>query len=123
VRSLGRDIGRKLGCLGYISELRRIACGPFVLDQATDIHAFDDKCESFLVLPIETALGHMPMLDCSVAIATRLKQGQRLRLNDVQSFLSCSVRDDDVVCVVCEKKLIGLAWIQGGVVRPYRMFG
>ena len=123
VRSLGRDIGRKLGCLGYISELRRVACGPFSLEQATDIHAFDDKCESISVLPIETALGCMPMLNCPVAIATRLKQGQRLRLMDVQAFLSGSIQDSDVVCVVCEESLIGLVRIQGGVVQPYRMFG
>ena len=122
VRSLGRDIGRKLGCLGYISELRRVACGPFSLEQATDIHAFDDKCESFPVLPIEASLGSMAVLDCPVAIATRLKQGQRLRLSDVRSFLSCAVQDADVVCVYCEKKLIGLARIQGGIVQPYRMF-
>ena len=30
VRSLARDMGRKLGCLGHVSMLRRIAVGPFV---------------------------------------------------------------------------------------------
>ena len=29
VRSLARDMGRKLGCLGHVSMLRRIAVGPF----------------------------------------------------------------------------------------------
>ena len=123
VRSLGRDIGRKLGCLGYISQLRRVACGPFHLEQATDIHVFDDKKEAVAVLPIDMALAHMPMLNCPETIATRLKQGQRLRLKDIMPFLSVTVQDGDVVRIVSENRLIGLARIQCGIIHPYRMFG
>ena len=123
VRSLGRDIGRKLGCLGYISQLRRVACGPFHLEQATDIHVFDDKKEGVDVLPIDMALAHMPMLNCPETIATRLKQGQRLRLKDVMPFLSGSVQDGDIIRIIFESSLIGLARIQSGVIHPYRMFG
>lgn len=122
VRSLGRDIGRKLGCLGYISQLRRVACGPFNLDQATDISNFNEKREIISVLPIDMALNHMPMLNCPETIATRLKQGQRLRLKDVIPFLSAPMQDGDIIRIISETHLIGLARIQNGTVHPYRIF-
>ena len=123
VRSLGRDIGRKLGCLGYISQLRRVTCGPFNLDQATDISNFNEKRESISVLPIDMALNHMPMLNCPETIAKRLKQGQRLKLKDVIPFLSGTVQDGNVVRIMSEGNLIGLVRIQNSVFHPYRMFG
>ena len=120
VRSLGRDIGRKLGCLGYISALRRIACGPFKIEQTTDIHTFDDKKENVTVLPIDIALTQMPKLDCSAEVAMRLKQGQRLKLKDIMP--SIPLHDASIIRILSEGNLIGLARIQSGIIHPYRMF-
>lgn len=37
IRTLCADIARKLGCTGYMSELRRIRSGPFVISQALSL--------------------------------------------------------------------------------------
>ncbi|MGB6007260.1 tRNA pseudouridine(55) synthase TruB [Castellaniella sp.] len=39
VRTLAQDIGRRLGCLGHLSALRRTAVGPFALEQAIGLEA------------------------------------------------------------------------------------
>ncbi|WP_323017175.1 tRNA pseudouridine(55) synthase TruB [Castellaniella sp.] len=39
VRTLAQDIGRRLGCLGHLSALRRTAVGPFSIEQAIGLDA------------------------------------------------------------------------------------
>lgn len=37
IRSLCQDIAQRLGCAGFLSELQRIGCGPFTIDQAISL--------------------------------------------------------------------------------------
>ena len=37
VRSIARDLGARLGCLGHVAELRRLWSGPFTLEGAVDL--------------------------------------------------------------------------------------
>lgn len=39
VRALAQDIGRRLGCLAYLSALRRTAVGPFLIEHAVGLDA------------------------------------------------------------------------------------
>lgn len=39
VRTLAQDIGRRLGCLGHLSALRRTAVGPFAIEHAVGLEA------------------------------------------------------------------------------------
>lgn len=39
VRTLAQDIGRRLGCLGHLSALRRTTVGPFSIDQSIGLEA------------------------------------------------------------------------------------
>ncbi|WP_298015094.1 tRNA pseudouridine(55) synthase TruB [uncultured Castellaniella sp.] len=39
VRTLAQDIGRRLGCLGHLSALRRTAVGPFTIEHAVGLEA------------------------------------------------------------------------------------
>jgi tRNA pseudouridine55 synthase len=43
VRSLARDIGRILGCGAYVTTLRRIAIGLYMVDKAVDINLIAEK--------------------------------------------------------------------------------
>lgn len=43
IRSLARDMGRLLGCYGYIQDLRRIQAGPFTLEQSLSMEEFLNK--------------------------------------------------------------------------------
>jgi len=42
IRALARDIGRKLGCGGYLSKLRRIAIGEYNVDTALTINEISE---------------------------------------------------------------------------------
>lgn len=51
VRSLARDIGKKLGAGGYLSDLQRTRVGHFSLETATTIEKADEKA----LLPLSVA--------------------------------------------------------------------
>ena len=120
VRSLGRDIGRALGCLGYISVLRRVACGPFLIKDAVDLLQFQEKQVNVAVIPMDFALKNMPVLVCTNEMWQRLKQGQRLSLKNVTENLRC-LAEDTVIRMVWRGELVGLAKIKHGGIHPYRI--
>ena len=85
VRSLARDLGRALGCLGHVSALRRTRVGPFTQGEAAgigDLEAPETEgggCSSYL-RPVATALGDVPSIAVSRDGAGRLMRGQSLLL-------------------------------------------
>ena len=121
VRSLGRDIGRALGCLGYISVLRRVACGPFQAGDAVDFTLFQEKQSNVPVLPMDFALEYMPALVCSENMWQRLKCGQRLSLKDMPENIR-QLSEETTLRIMWNDQLMGLAQIKRGGIHPYRIF-
>ncbi|WP_029030021.1 tRNA pseudouridine(55) synthase TruB [Salinarimonas rosea] len=90
VRALARDFGRRLGCLGHVSSLRRTRVGPFTEEDtvgAEDLEAFRAAVEAGespaladLVLPVQTALGELESVPVSRDAAARLMRGQSVIL-------------------------------------------
>ncbi|WP_372426587.1 tRNA pseudouridine(55) synthase TruB [Salinarimonas chemoclinalis] len=90
VRALARDFGRRLGCLGHVSSLRRTRVGPFTEEdtvEAQDLEAFRAAVEAGespaledLVLPVQTALGELEPVPVSRDAAARLMRGQSVIL-------------------------------------------
>ena len=117
VRSLARDIGRHLGCFGFVSELRRISVGPFdesvanVLDKLEDLRhkgALDE-----LLLPVEAALADIPAMPVTGSEAERLRFGQSIRAPH---------SGEGTVYATDGGRLVALAKICAGEVRPVRVF-
>ncbi len=83
IRSLAEDLGVALGAGAYVSALRRLQAGPFVESQALnfdDLQPLRDR-EAFaeldaLLLPVDSALGHLPAAELGAAAADYLRQGQ-----------------------------------------------
>lgn len=117
VRSLGRDLGIALGCYGFISVLRRIQCGPFSLAEAVALAAISGP-DSIQMIPMERALEKVPAIQVGAVEAKRLLMGQRLRL---MSGLSVSAQEG-IVQVLVNRRVIGLARIEKGIIHPYKMF-
>jgi tRNA pseudouridine55 synthase len=126
VRSLARDIGRALGCLGYIKALRREAVGPFGENDLISLEQLTALChraaagEASLadaLLPVETALDDIPALAVSRADAARLQQGQAvlLRGRDAPIFRG-------TVYVTVSGQLLALAEVDRGEIVPKRVF-
>ena len=79
VRAIARDLGRTLGCLGHVAQLRRMWSGPFDLEDAVSLDAVADRAGDpaldELLLPLQVALADLPELPCSAEGALRLKNG------------------------------------------------
>lgn len=92
VRTLAEDIGRELGCGGYVSRLRRTGVGPYresaQAHDAEGVFVQMERIEALaaqegaaaaldaLLLPLESALGHWPAVRLSADAAFYLQQGQ-----------------------------------------------
>ena len=122
VRSLGRDIGRALGCLGYISVLRRIACGPFHVEKASSLSDFQEKNPPAHLIPIEEALGGIPKIQLPQTETERLLQGQRLPVRQIETFLPKLLVGSEILCLMEDGKLKGLIQHRQGILHPYRIF-
>jgi tRNA pseudouridine55 synthase len=125
VRALARDIAGALGTFGYVSDLRRIAVGPFTENHMIPLEMLermrhkapgDDAMEGVL-RPLETALDGIPALAVRDAEAQRLKQGQPVLLRGATAPIA-----HDAVLVTWEGKPWCLAAIEQGQIKPKRVF-
>ncbi len=126
MRSLARDMALALGTVGHISQLRRTAVGPFNENQAISL----DKLESVghiaalseHLLPVETVLDDIPALALTEAEARKLSLGQAIPILPVakRSPLK-NISQGDVVRAMAEDRLVALAKIKGGEIRPFRV--
>ncbi|MBO6518729.1 MAG: tRNA pseudouridine(55) synthase TruB [Rhodospirillales bacterium] len=129
VRALVRDLALHLGCEGHIRRLRRTAVGPFSIEKAVKLDAFEADegehaaalLEQYL-LPVETVLDDIPALALTEQEARRLKQGQGVPVLPVaQRSPLRNVTQGDVVQVTANGTLLALARISGGEIRPFRV--
>jgi tRNA pseudouridine55 synthase len=125
VRSLARDMGRKLGCLGHVSMLRRIAVGPFSEVDMIPLETIEEmshkplgnSAENGVLRPLETVLDGIPALALKDAEAQRLKQGQSILLRGANAPVA-----RDAVLVNWDSKPLGICSIEQGSLKPKRLF-
>ena len=127
VRSLARDMGLRLGCYGYISNLQRTQVGPFTLENAISLDILEslgDKAPENTVLPVETVLDDIPALALKDQEAARLKQGQKLSFiakPDLERMRKVGIEREDTALATYNGKAIALVGIDGPVVSPLRV--
>jgi tRNA pseudouridine55 synthase len=125
IRALARDIGRALGCLGHLAELRRTAVGPFREADMIPLDKLQELCHSGagefaktgLLRPLETVLDGIPALAVSEEQAQRLRQGQAVLLRGKDAPIA-----QDAVLVTSGKRPLGIASIEQGSLKPRRLF-
>ena len=84
VRALARDLGRQLGCLGHVVNLRRLATGPFTEKMSISLEKLKELSHSAhaqaalkpALHSVETALDDIPALAVNEMQASRLRLGQ-----------------------------------------------
>ena len=79
VRSIARDLGAKLGCLGHVLCLRRVWSGPFDAEDGISLEEIErlartPDLEAHL-LPLEVGLADLPEVKATPEGAVRLKNG------------------------------------------------
>ena len=117
VRALTRDLGRRLGTRAHVTALRRTRVGPFDEEGAFSLEKLAEVVHSSppsdYLYPIETALADIPALVLSEPQAIRLKSGQALTGVNAE---------DGMVCAMCAGRAVAVAEVEGGEVRPVRVF-
>jgi len=111
IRSLGFDIGRKLGCGAHLSKLCRTQSSQFSLENAIELDALeklDKKVVEQRIVSLSNCLEFMPQIFADKSIARKIKFGQKLLKND---FGVIPEKKGQLICVIDDKKNL-LAIIQ-----------
>lgn len=120
VRSLGRDMGRELGCFGYISSLRRVSHGKFSEKNSISLEKFEELCqkgaEQEVILPPEDVLDDIPELKLSEEEAQKVRNGIVLNIEN-KNFA-----DHEKVAVFHDNKLLAVAQTSDGKLKTHRVF-
>jgi tRNA pseudouridine55 synthase len=79
VRSIARDLGDALGCLGHVLWLRRVWSGPFRVEDAISLQQVEDLARTEDLLgflhPLEMGLTSIPQVQVTKTEADKLRHG------------------------------------------------
>lgn len=119
VRTLAEDLGEKLGCGAYVSELRRTSVGPYksgmlTLDQLMEIAEDGFDALDDVMLDIDSGIDDWPIVELDADSAYYIKLGQPVQIARAPT--------EGLVRVYDGEKFIGIGAIQDdGRVAPKRM--
>lgn len=120
VRSIARDLGQTLGCLGHVRELRRIWSGPFEASEGLTLAQIEeiartDALDAHL-LPLEQGLQDLPEVKATAEGATRLRNG------NPGMVIAHNVEYGDEVWASFEGRAIAVGRFKAGELHPSRVF-
>ncbi len=120
IRSLARDMGRVLGCLGYISSLRRLKVGNFGENHAISLEVLEEirhNPDTKFLWPVESALDDILAWDITPDQAAELRMGRVIHL---------PLSEEEVTSIpllaMCEGKAVAICALSQGSVKPVRVF-
>lgn len=124
VRALARDMGRALGCLGHIVELRRTRVADFTEDSAIGLADFEDTVsdqqaeeKAGVLQPVSIALADLPDFKVTPNDAASLARGQSVIMRG---------RDAPIASgegyATCGGKVVALVEADRGSLKPFRVF-
>jgi tRNA pseudouridine55 synthase len=120
VRALARDLGERLGVGAHLTELRRLAIGPFHVDQAITLDDLSRlaRLEGAWISPL-SALADLSGIEVTEAEAVRIRMGQSLQLVDGRI---AGAGEDREVALSLSGELVATAHLKGGTLRPRKVF-
>lgn len=126
VRALARDLGAALGTHAHVVALRRHAVGRFTLERAISLDNLAALGHSAAalehLLPVETALDDIPALALTEAEASALRCGRSVTpLSPFDRARIDQFSDGAMVCATSGGRLVALAAIEAGEIRPVRV--
>jgi len=120
VRSIARDLGQALGCLGHVRNLRRVWSGPFdakdglTMDQI-EAMARTDALDAHL-LPLEQGLQDLPEVKATAEGAARLRNG------NPGMVITSTVEYGDEAWASYEGRAVAVGRYKAGELHPSRVF-
>lgn len=123
IRTLAADLGRTLSCGAHLAELRRLAVGPFKVEEALTLEALGELSREELaarIIPLADCLPELQALPVGPEEAERLRQGQAL------PWPGNRLSPGERVRVLQDKELLALAEVRAEaerlVLAPIRVF-
>jgi tRNA pseudouridine55 synthase len=139
IRTLGRDIGTKIGCGAHLLRLRRVRSGPFTLEQAISWEKLKDlsKPDAFYpwLISLEAALPSLPEVIGDEQLVKKVRFGKEMMVQDLSpktlpafekgQWLKMSSPQEGLVAILkSEVKGSDIPWGNPETValRPLRVF-
>lgn len=107
IRALARDLGRLTGSAAHLAELRRVASGPFRVDDAQPMERLQEHDVRWL--PLTAAIPSLPVQQLDAVAAARVAHG-----NPVASAVDAS----RVALIDESGELLGVAESRDGMLQP-----
>lgn len=123
IRALARDLGASLGVGAHLTQLRRIAVGPFRIDQASQLDAVSADS---VAGGAELARALFDSLELDETEVQKLLYGQKLRYDDAMQtrIMSSPTAIKNTPIAACfGDQLIAMLRIQGQGLHPETVFG
>lgn len=121
VRSVAHDLGQKLGCGAHLATLRRVAAGPFVVEQALTLDAIAELARAGTLVDAMPHPRHMlpelPSVGADEATAGRMRNGMAVNLPEFSRVSLVKVFEG-------QRHLIGIAKrVAGTLFQPTVVIG
>jgi len=120
VRSIARDLGQALGCLGHVLWLRREWSGPFEASDGVTMEKIEALARTegldALVLPLEVGLADLPELKATAEGAARMKNG------NPGMVLASDVDYGDEAWASYQGRPVAVGIYKSGELHPNRVF-
>ena len=119
IRSLARDMGRQLGTVAHVTELRRLSVGQFSTKNAISLDFLKElghsAAASPYVIPVVAALDDIPALAITTAEAQKLRYGQLLHPKP-------DMAPDKIYKALVDGELVALIEVREEGLKPMRVF-
>ncbi len=120
IRSLARDIAKKMGVLGFVSKLRRIESGAFKIEKAISLDYIEKIVHNVLTEELDKALCPIDaVLDDILVQQVTEDESKKLRFGQKLPFLKDSQTD---IAVKNGNALVAICYAKDGYLHPKTVF-
>jgi tRNA pseudouridine55 synthase len=120
VRSIARDLGQALGCLGHVRWLRREWSGPFRAAEGLGMEDIERMARTDALLdhlqPLQTGLADLPELPATAEGAARLRNG------NPGMVIASTAQFGDEAWASYQGKPVAVGIYKAGELHPSRVF-
>jgi tRNA pseudouridine55 synthase len=120
IRSLGRDLAISLGTSAVMSQLRRLAIGPFAVSSALKMDELDPATIQQHLCPPLSGLGELPQITVSADQISRLWNGQTIPIEQVPQQPLSSVAE--IAAVSLTGELVAILERRDSLFTPTKCF-
>ena len=127
IRSLTRDLGRKLGVLGHVSSLNRESVGIFFKKQSISLDKIKkithNSAENGLILPILYPIDDCDTVEVNLETAKNLLKGKKIPVEKVRKMKVFDKIKNGILFLTTVKKIpIAICVIEDCLLKPKRVF-